>query len=307
MAVAKEEKRTILEKFGDIDRRIIYAMVFLMIVPPLLFPLNLPIGISPETSAIFKFINNLPKGSIVVLSLDFGSKIGENYPQARTVFAHALRAGMKVILMGMWSYGATVSANFLVEETKAYAQARGIGEITSAMATYGVNYVNLGIILQGDNGVMQLAQVGFYPQMFSKDNYGNKLEDLPFNKAGKPITQFKAEDVDLLVCYAAGTPGIEAYRTYWWATGKCLNLAVGAVGVSVAGYYPLMNAGILIGIIPSTKGAMEYDQLTGMIGASGLSLSTMDAQSLEHVYVIVLLVIGNIGTFAISRSRRRGT
>jgi len=304
MAVVEEKKVGTWEKLASIDRRWIFLVSFIMIVTPLIYPVKLPIGISPETAAVYNYIENLPKGSVVALSMDFGSYLSENYPQARTVFAHALKAGMKVILMGMWSYGATITSSFMIDEIRDYAERTGITQITSAMATYGENYVNLGYILQAGTGVMQLAEVGFYPLLFPKDNYGNLLETLPFNKFGKHITEFMAADLDLLICFAAGTPGIEVYRNYWWATGRMTHLAIGAVGVSVAGYYPLMDAGIIIGIIPSTRGALEYDQLAGMIGASGQSLGAMDAQSLQHLFIVVLLIIGNVGTIAMSRRRR---
>jgi len=304
MAVVEEKKVGTWEKLAAIDRRWIYLISFLMIAGPLLYPINLPIGISPETAKLYSYIEKMPKGSIVALSMDFGSPLSENYPQSRSVFAHALEAGMKVIIMGMWSYGATITSNIMIDEIRDYAKVKGITQITNALAKYGENYVNLGIIQQSGTGVMQMAQVGVYPLLFPKDNYGNPLETLPFNKAGKPITQFKASDIDLLVCFAAGTPGIEVYREYWWATGICKNLAIGAVGVSVAGYYPAMDAGIIIGIIPSTRGAMEYDQLAGMVGASGQALATMDAQSLQHLFIVVLLIVGNIGTFAVRKSRR---
>lgn len=306
MALEKEEKKSTLERLATVDRRFIYGICFVMMVTPLLVPFNLPIGISPETLGVFNYLNKLPKGSVVILSLDFGSIQSENYPQSRSVFAHALKIGMKVILLGMWQQGATVSSNFLVDETRAYAQSKGITEILNAMKTYGENYVNLGFVPGASSGVMQLSTSGFYPTLFPKDNYGNDLKDLPFNKNGKPLINLQAKDLDLIVCFAAGTPGIEVYRDYMWATHLVEHLAVGAVGVSVSGYYPLMNAGILVGIISSTRGAMEYDQIGGLIGASGLTMSTMDAQSLEHLWVIALLVIGNVGTIALLRKQRRG-
>lgn len=304
MAVVEEKKVGVWDKLAAVDRRWIYLISFLMIGGPLLFPLNLPIGVSPETAAIFRYIEQMPKGSIIALSMDFGSPLSENYPQARSVFAHALKIGMKVIIMGMWGQGATTTSVIMIDEMKAYAQKLGITAITEALGKYGERYVHLGLIPQSGTGVMQMAQVGVYPLLFPKDNYGNALETLPFNKAGKPITQFKASDIDLLVCFAAGTPGIEVYREYWWATGICKNLAIGAVGVSVAGYYPQMDAKIIIGIIPSTKGALEYDQLAGLVGGSGQSFATMDSQSLQHAFIIILLVVGNAGTIVATRRKR---
>ena len=307
MTVAKEEKKGIWERMAEVDRRLIYGICFIMIAAPLIYPLNLPIGISPETKSLYDYMLKLPKGSLVMLGLDYGSILSENHPQARSVFTHCMKLGLKVILCGMWQQGATVSSNYVVDDTKTFAQQKGISEITNAMKTYGENYVNLGFVPGGSTGIMQLSQAGFYPILFPRDNYGNDLKDLPFNKFGKPLKDLQAKDIDIMITFAAGTPGVEVYQDYLWATGIVKGFAIGAVGVSVAGYYRLLNANIIVGILGSTRGAMEYDQLGGLTGAAGLSLATMDAQSLEHLWIVVLMVVGNIGTIALARRKRGET
>jgi len=306
MTVTAEEKKSVWQKLAEVDRRLIYGICFFMMVAPLLFPLNLPIGISPETQALFNYMTKLPKGSIVMLGLDYGSILSENYPQSRSIFTHALKLGLKVILCGMWQQGATVSSNYLVDETRTYAQEKGITEITNAMKTYGEYYVNLGFVPAASSGIITLADYGFY-RLFPSDNYGNDLKNLSFNKFGKPLTEMKAGDVDIMITFAAGTPGVEVYRDYLWATGIVKGFAIGAVGVSVAGYYPMLNSGIIVGILASTRGCMEYDQIGGLVGACGLSLATMDAQSLEHLWIVALMVVGNIGTIAMARKKRGET
>ena len=301
MVEVKEEKLGVWERLQDLDRRFIYVLVLVVIFAPLLSPLNLPLGVSPETSSIYNLIEELPPGSLIALSFDYSAASRpEMYPQSRTIFAHALRAGHKVILFGMWSYGATILTLECVNDVIAYAEEKGYTEI--ATATYGEDYVNLGLITASGTGVMQMAEVGFYPALFPEDNFGTPLADIPFYKGAKHITDFMATDVNLLVSFASGTPGIASYTTYWWATYR-IDCAVGAVGVSAAGYYPDIAAGILVGMLTSTRGAMEYDQLTGMPGASGLTFSSMDAQSMQHLLVILFIVIGNIGDILVRRRR----
>jgi hypothetical protein len=299
-----KEQEGIWQKLGSIDRRWIYAVSLILITYPLINPLALPIAISPETVKLYNYIDKLPTDSIVALSMDFDTPISENYPQARSVFTYLLNTGKKVIVMGTWLYGATVTSNTMVNDVKTYAQLKGKSKILQAMETYGENYILLGFITGGATGVMQLAQVGFYPLLFPKDVNGIPLETLSFNKAGKPITEFMASDIDFLISFTAGSPGFGDYVNYWWSTGVMKNLGVGAIGVMLSSFYESMDAGIVKGIIPSTRGAMEFDQLAGLVGAGGQSVGSMDAQSLQHLFIAILLVLGNVSHFAVSKGRR---
>ena len=59
-----------MEKFFNIDRRIIYVLLAVVVVIPLLKPMGLPFGVTAETQKAFNAVESLKPGDVVVM--DFG-------------------------------------------------------------------------------------------------------------------------------------------------------------------------------------------------------------------------------------------
>jgi hypothetical protein len=64
--------------------------------------------------------------------------------------------------------------------------------------------------------------------------------------------------------------------------------------------YSFVNAGQMTGLLGGMKGAAEYEKL---IGHPDKAMRGMDAQSLAHMAIIFLVIVGNIGFFA-TRKRK---
>jgi hypothetical protein len=62
---------TLSERMLKIDRRIIFLVIGLCTLLPLLYPVGLPIKISPEVRSIYDYIESLPERSVFLLSIDF--------------------------------------------------------------------------------------------------------------------------------------------------------------------------------------------------------------------------------------------
>ena len=79
--------RKYIDKFLKMDRRIIFALLTLMMFIPLIKPLGLPnktVGVS--TQQVYDFIENLKPGSFILISLDYDpSTRPELHPQAKTL------------------------------------------------------------------------------------------------------------------------------------------------------------------------------------------------------------------------------
>ncbi len=59
------------EKLARMDRRIIYAVVFLSLSIPLIWPIGLGVTVGPETKALYDTVESLPSGStLVIISMD---------------------------------------------------------------------------------------------------------------------------------------------------------------------------------------------------------------------------------------------
>ena len=59
-------------KVGDVDRRVIFVLIGLAVLIPLLTPVSLPIRETPTTVKFYEGIEEIPKGSKVLVSFDYG-------------------------------------------------------------------------------------------------------------------------------------------------------------------------------------------------------------------------------------------
>ena len=55
----------------------------------------------------------------------------------------------------------------------------------------------------------------------------------------------------------------------------------------------------MIGILGGLRGGAEYEIL---INKPGASVAKMDSESISHLYIIALIIIGNIGYFATKKT-----
>ena len=105
-----------------------------------------------------------------------------------------------------------------------------------------------------------------------------------------------AEDVDLFIRISKSSilPFIQYFRPY----GK--PVTGGAIGTQISNHQAYVESGQLQGYLGSLRGAAEYEQL---LSRPGDATAVMDAQSAAHVFVVLLIVLGNIGEFAAKRAK----
>jgi hypothetical protein len=79
----------------NLDRRIIYTIVALLVIVPLIRPLALPVVATPEVKGIFNVIDALPEGSQIVISADFDpASKPELLPFLDALLAHCFIKGI---------------------------------------------------------------------------------------------------------------------------------------------------------------------------------------------------------------------
>ncbi len=271
------------ERMLRIDRRIIFLVIGLCTLFPLLFPVGLPIRISSEVRGVYDYIDNLPEGSVFLLSLDFDpASKPELYPQAIAILRHAFHKNLRVVAMTLWVSG-TGLADQIVSQT-----AKEAGKEN------GKDYVFLGWSPGGSAVILNMGQDLY--NAFPTD-YGNKsTKGLPVLAGVQSL-----RDVTYAVSLGAGNPGVEA----WYVFGKDkykFELGGGCTGVMAPGLYPLLRSGQINGLIGGLRGAAEYETL---IGHKGKAVAGMDAQSATHLAIIVLVAICNIFYFTMRRQQRR--
>jgi hypothetical protein len=276
------------KKLESVDVRIIYLVLWIAVGIPLVAPLNLPLSISPDTIKYKAAIDALPAGSVVVLGMDvspagYGGELG---PQARATTTHLFRQPVKIIFESFWDTGAPLIETVWKDPFVAAAMKD---------KKYGVDYVDLGWIPGSETGMASFA-ADVWKTLEKGDYKGTKLADLPMMANIKTIN-----DITMLICIETGTPGIPEYLRQWQAKDTKLEVLVGSLGVDVPANEAFVASGQLISLLRGGRGAAEYQRLLNI--ATITDIMGADAMTTSHVVVLVFLVLGNIGYFALRKTR----
>lgn len=273
------------ERMLKVDRRIIFLVIGLCTLLPLLYPVGLPIKISPEVRSVFDYIESMPEGSVFLLSMDFDpASKPELHPQAIAILRHAFRKNLRVIGMTLWVSGTGMADQLLSQVAR------------EAGKEYGKDYVFLGWSPGGNAVIINMGQDLY--NTFPSDYSGRPTKGLPVLDGVLTL-----KDVNYAVSLAAGNPGVEA----WYVFGKDkykFELGGGCTGVIAPGLYPLLRSGQINGLIGGLRGAAEYESL---IGHKGRAVAGMDAQSATHAAIVVLVILCNVFYFSLRRqAKQRG-
>jgi hypothetical protein len=277
------------QSLGRIDRRIIYAVLAIVVILPLIVPLRLMKDVSPRAREVFNGIDNLKDtGKPLMISVDFDpASLPELYPMLISMIRHAFARNIKVLVTGLWAPGTGLAQQALTQAA---------GEFNKQD---GVDYVFLGYKAGVDAVILGMGEN--IKAVFPKDANGKSLDSLPMM-----ASIHKLADIGFIVSLSAGTPGYQDWLLYAQSRYHA-KMAVGSTAVQAADAYPYLQTGQLTGILAGMKGAAEYEFLVSQHGFSDARMTAapaMDPQSLAHIAIIILVIIGNIGFFA-DRGRRK--
>lgn len=270
-------------KLGNIDRRVIYLLLMIATLWPLVNPIGLPFGITSETRAFLAAVDAVAPGETILMAIDYSVSGGPDvHPQAQAVFRHAMERGLKVVF-----------AAFVTEGTEFANQIIALGEKMTGKQ-YGVDFVNLGYLPGSEVAISAFAQdvLVAYPE----DVRGNSTSTLPIMATIKTAADFK------LVCeFATGIPGPSEWIKQV-GTRYEVPLACGVVTVMGPQTTPYYQAGQLVGMLSGLKSAAEYELASG---APGSATAAMDAQSIDHIVIVLFIILGNIAYFVAKGQKGR--
>lgn len=262
-----------MERLLKIDKKIIYLLLIVLLILPRFMPLNIPLSISSNTQSVYDYIEALPEGSKILLALDLAvTSRAELSGQIFAIAEHCVVKNHKIYMLSLWDAGPM----FGEQVVAAFPQ-----------LTYGEDIVNLGYSAGGETAVAFIASniLNAYPV----DYRGNKTVDIPMMKDVGGINT-----MDFIYCFGAGSPGPREWIRQV-VTNYKTPFAAGVLTTSAAEYAPYVQAKQMIGVLGGLRGGAEYELL---IGKPGVSVAKMDSESIGHLYIIALIVIGNIGYFA---------
>ncbi len=274
------------EKLGKIDRRIIYLILGLVVIIPLIKPLELPVFYSYPVKSLFDFIEKQSEGSCILLSMDYDPTVlPECHPMAKAILRHAFAKNLKVIGLTLNPAGTGLALEVITDIPKEYNK------------KYGEDYVFLGF--RADITATILGFGEDIRRIFPFDYYGNRTDTLPLLQNVRNY-----DDIALAISIAGS--GIPVSWIYYARGRYGQDVAAGVTAVMAADYYPYLRTGQFVGLLGGMKGAAEYEKLVyenKYTHQKGLATSGMDAISLSHILIIIFVIIGNISFIAMLRRR----
>ena len=276
--------RDFADRILSLDRRFIFILIGLVILIPLLYPIGLPVRVSAEAQRVYDYIERLPEGARMVVSLDYDpASKPELQPMTVAILRHTFRRNLRLIGLTLWPTGTSMAESELTRIGQEFGK------------VYGQDYVFLGYAPGEANAILSMGQDLY--AAFPTDYYGTPTPTIPVLNAIRSL-----QDVAYVFSLSAGFPGLDT----WYVYGKekyGFELGGGSVAVSVPKFYPLLNTGQIQGLLGGLRGAAEYETL---LDRPGKARAGMDAQSATHFLIIGLIVVCN-GLYFLSGRTGRGS
>lgn len=263
------------------SRTVIYWGVALSIAIPLLRPIGFGTEVTSQVRAVYDFIERLPERSAVLMSFDYEpATIAELDPMARAMLKHLFRKNARVMGMTLLPGGVGVAENILRDEAGVAAK------------EYGVDWLFLGYIPDGTAAMLRMGED--IAMVYPTDQYGTPLDSFPMMQGVKNY-----RTMGLVISYSS-TAVPQSWAQYAHDRYGA-PVAVGATAVEAVRMYPYHDSGQIVGFLGGLKGAAEYEAL---VGAPGDGIRGMDAQTISHLFIVLMIILGNAG-YAVTRLRAR--
>ncbi len=269
-------------RWSALDRRWIFAALFVLVLLPLLSPIRMPLAIGSPAQRFYDNIEALPPGATVLMPFDYDPAFtAEVHPMALAALRRMLQRGVRVVAVTMQPAGPPM----------ADLAWRTVGP--ELHKTYGTDFVNLGY--KSGNEAFVLALGSSIRDVFPADSHGAPITDMPILRGINRIGEMN------MIVEIAGTSAGNIWVEQ--AQGRFhIPMVAGVAGVMAPEFFPYLQAGQIRGMLGGMAGAAEYETL---VGRAGTATKGMDAQSLAHLLLIALIVFGNVLWLAGRRDDRR--
>ncbi|MCD6249274.1 MAG: hypothetical protein J7J98_02930 [candidate division Zixibacteria bacterium] len=262
------------------QRHYVFIGLALVVIVTMLLPYRPEIVPSAETRRMHEYIDSLPEGSVLLISFDHeASSLPEIKPLALALLRHAFSKRLKLIGIALLPEGTGVGYGLMREAAREYDM------------SYGEDFVYLGFRPQYVAAILSMGES--IPETFPEDYLGQAYDQLPMLNG--------IENYDDLACVISVADG--SLTTHWVEYGHAryrVKVSAFVAASMVTTYDPYLASGQIYAMVSGLRGAAEYEKLIG-IGGSGAR--GMLAQTSMHLYVILMIIIGNLIYF---RQKQRG-
>jgi len=308
----------------SLDRRWIYFGLFMATLLPLVSRVPLPVIPSKPVIDLFEAIDQLPEGSVVFIGSEWDAGTqAENRPQMLAIVRHCLRKRLKIAIISVGTPNNPQLSENVMRDAIAF---EGRGQ-------EGVDYVNLGYkeltrawLRSFTTDIKEQVQADWKQRPLSETFLANVSRWGP------------GQDRIQMLVDITGSATIDEWRPLLYPKGVKVGLA--CTGVMAPEQYPYLANKQIVGMLTGLKGAAEYEQLLratdpgtrerlqaalaeareaeargepgalnrrvqieGQLKRLDAASQQMPGQSAAHLYILILLAMGNASI--IGRALRR--
>ncbi|HOD67000.1 MAG TPA: hypothetical protein PLR32_07410 [candidate division Zixibacteria bacterium] len=253
------------------------------VVAAMALQVNLQVPASDDTLGMHRFIEEVPAGSTIIVSFDHeASSLPEIRPLALAVLRHAFSRNLKIVGTALLAEGTGVGYRLVQQTAREYDK------------RYGEDWVYLGFKPQYIAAILSMGES--FAKTWPEDYLGRPYTDLPMLAEIETYGQIAG-----VVSVADGS-----LTTHWieYAASRYrVRVAAAVTAAMVTTYDPYLASGQLQAMVGGLRGAAEYEQL---IARGGGGERGMLAQTVSHLYVVALIVVGNLVFFATRRREKGG-
>ena len=285
----------IIEILTNIDRRIIYLILLIVVVLPLIFPSVEKVRVMPPVEKLYYAIDTIPPEKAVIVDFDYEPQTApELDPMGFAILRHVFKRRIKLLVLSLYVQPLGLAQNALTQVIEEFNSA---AKTNADSIIYGRDYVFLGWVPPPIIPILGMGES--ITSVYTVDYYGNQTDTLPLMEE---ITNYN--DVGLLVSLSGSD-----IPKYWIAYAQSrfgLPVGAGITAVSASEFYPYLQTGQFSGMLVGMKGGAEYEEMverTLKIKSRRKASEALLSLTYAHIVMILFIVIGNIGYFAKRRKK----
>jgi len=256
------------------ERSIIQFSILVLMSIAIINPIGLPLPITSHPRNLYNYVDTFEPGTKIICAFNIPvGYMGDLNPGAIAMFHHLFSKDVDLYIVGF-----NVDGVMIVLDTYILPKANpdDYGYV------YGEDWVNLGYVAGGN-----IAWSTFAADIRSAVQYdkrGTPIDSIPMMQGINSLSDF---DIILEIGGDYATPTV----TYWADPYQLPYITVHAMGPLQRELEPFFRSGQLKEFIAGVTMGAEYEKL---VGVPGRALATIDALSLSHYFMLILIIGGNI-------------
>lgn len=285
----------------NIDRRIIFLIVFLALSIPLLLKYTVPPAQMNDAELFFKMVDDyqVQAGDYAFVALDFGpNSQAENFPQAQVVIEHLMRKRLPVILFSIY-YQAEPFLKMIPERVAAELK----DENPTEKWEYGRDWVNLGYRPGASLLIQAIPRSRNLAELFERDVRGNLLRDLPAFSGLRKLEQIK-----ILAQFTSLVGAFDAYLQFFKKEDYVPLFGHGCTSITIPDAFIYLDSGQIKGLLGGVAGAAWYSHLLSQRypdRKQDQSLVINTGLGVAQLLIIFLIILGNVVAIINRKKRKR--